>query len=203
MAIADQLLGCPACGLVHQVDAPLCRGSALCTRCGATMWCSRRATRMRARTAAWALAGLILFVPAVTWPLLRIERLGHVREDGLVQGVMTLLGEGHLFVGLVVLVFSLIVPPAKLSAMLWLATGGPGGGRRHQAFAHHLVDWLGRWGMLDVLLVAVLVAFVKLGDVIAIQAGPGLIAFGLCVMASLAASLAFDPREMWRDDSAG
>jgi paraquat-inducible protein A len=158
---------------------------------------------MRARTAAWALAGLILFVPAVTWPLLRIERLGHVHEDGLASGVVTLLREGHLFVGVVVLVFSLIVPPAKLSAMLWLATGGPGGARRHQAFAHHLVDWLGRWGMLDVLLVAVLVAFVKLGDVIEIQAGPGLVAFALCVLASLAASLAFDPHELWRNDSAG
>jgi uncharacterized paraquat-inducible protein A len=153
---------------------------------------------MRTRTAAFALAGLILFVPAVTWPILKIERLGHVREDHLVGGVMALLREGHLFVGLVVLIFSLIVPPAKLSAMLWLATGAPGGARHHQALAHRVVDWLGRWGMLDVLLVAVLVAFVKLGDVIEIQAGPGLIAFGLCVLASLAASLAFDPHEMWR-----
>lgn len=152
---------------------------------------------MRARTAAWSLAGLILFVPAVTWPLLKIERLGHVREDHLVGGVVSLLTGGHLFVGLVVLVFSLIIPPAKMSAMLWLASGGRGGARHHQAFAHHLVEWLGRWGMLDVLLVAVLVAFVKLGDVVSIHAGPGLIAFGLCVFCSLAASLTFDAREMW------
>jgi uncharacterized paraquat-inducible protein A len=200
MSIADSHIGCPACGLVHTIDAPLTRGGALCTRCGATMWSARRATRMRTRTAAWSLAGLILFVPAVTWPLLRIERMGHVREDGIVGGVLTLLRDGHLFIGVIVLVFSLIVPPAKLTAMLWLATGGLGAARRHQALAHHLVDFLGRWGMLDVLLVAVLVAFVKLGDVIAIQAGPGLIAFALCVLCSLAASIAFDPREMWRGE---
>jgi paraquat-inducible protein A len=155
---------------------------------------------MRARTAAFAMAGLILFVPAVTWPILKIERLGHLREDHLVGGVVSLLQGGHLFIGLVVLLFSLIVPPAKLSAMLWLAAGAPGGARKHQALAHRIVEWLGRWGMLDVLLVAVLVAFVKLGDVIQIQAGPGLIAFGLCVLASLAASLSFDPHEMWRGE---
>ncbi len=196
---ADRLVGCPACGMVHALEPGPSGGCALCTRCGVKIWSAQRALRMRARTAAFALTGLILFVPAVTWPILKIERLGHVREDHLVGGVLALLREGHLFVGLVVLVFSLIVPPAKLTAMLWLATGGPGGARHHQAFAHRLVDWLGRWGMLDVLLVAVLVAFVKLGDVIDIQAGPGLIAFGLCVLASLAASLVFDPHEMWRE----
>ncbi len=156
---------------------------------------------MRARTAAWALAGLILFIPAVTWPILRIERMGHVREDNLVGGVLALLRDGHWLIGAVVLVFSLIVPPTKMGTMLWLALGGPGGGKHHQAFAHRLVEWLGRWGMLDVLLVAVLVAFVKLGDLIEIQAGAGLVAFSLSVFASLAASMVFDPHVMWRHET--
>jgi paraquat-inducible protein A len=150
------------------------------------------------RAVAAALAALILYVPAISWPMLRIERLGQVREDNLIGGVVSLLSAGHWFVGLVVLVFSVVVPPLKLVTMLMLGLGGAGFAERHQATAYRLVELLGRWGMLDVLLVAVLVAFVKLGGLAEIQAGPGLLAFALCVFASLIASMCFDPHVLWR-----
>ena len=68
---------------------------------------------------------------------------------------------------------------------------------RHRALMYHLVELLGRWGMLDVLLVAVMIAYVKLGDLITIQPGPGLQAFIIMVLLSLLASLCFNPRLMW------
>jgi len=153
------------------------------------------------RVVAAALAALVLYVPAISWPMLRIERLGQVREDNLIGGVISLLSAGHWFVGLVVLVFSVVIPPVKLATLLGLGLGGAGFARRHQAAAYRFVEWVGRWGMLDVLLVAVLVAFVKLGGLAQIHAGPGLLAFALCVFMSLIASLCFDPHDLWRDAS--
>jgi paraquat-inducible protein A len=150
-----------------------------------------------------ALAALILYLPAVTWPMLRLERLGQVREDNLLGGIMSLMSTGHWFVGGVVLVFSVIVPPVKLLTLLTLGLGGAGFAQRHQAAAYRLVEVVGRWGMLDVMLVAVLVAFVKLGGLAQIQAGPGLTAFALCVLASLIASLCFDPHCLWRETGSG
>ncbi len=155
------------------------------------------------RAVAAALAALILYVPAITLPMLRLERLGQVREDNLLSGIVSLLSAGHLFVGLVVLVFSVIVPPLKLITLLVLGLGGAGFAARHQAAAYRLVELVGRWGMLDVMLVAVLVAFVKLGNLAEIQAGPGLLAFALCVLSSLVASVCFDPHDLWREPCDG
>jgi paraquat-inducible protein A len=70
---------------------------------------------------------------------------------------------------------------------------------RHRALLYRLVERLGRWGMLDVLLVAVLIAFVKLGDLVSIQAGRGLSAFTVLVLLSLLASLAFNPAMLWEN----
>ena len=70
----------------------------------------------------------------------------------------------------------------------------------HRALTYHLIEWTGRWGMLDVLLVAVLVALVKLGDLMQISAGPGATAFATVVILSLLASACFDPHSLWSSD---
>jgi len=62
---------------------------------------------------------------------------------------------------------------------------------------YRLVEWTGRWGMLDVLLVAILVAVLKLGDLMTVSAGPGLLAFTACVTLSLFAAASFDPHGLW------
>jgi uncharacterized paraquat-inducible protein A len=196
---AEPLRGCPCCGLVQRLPPAPVGWRAVCDRCGAPFHSPARAQRGRSRAVAAALAALILYVPAVTWPMLRLERLGQVREDNLLGGIMSLLSAGHWFVGSVVLVFSVIVPPVKLLTLLTLGLGGAGFAQRHQAAAYRLVEVVGRWGMLDVMLVAVLVAFVKLGGLAQIKAGPGLTAFALCVLAGLIASLCFDPHFLWRE----
>ncbi|MFO0897888.1 MAG: paraquat-inducible protein A [Pirellulales bacterium] len=197
------LRGCPCCGLVQQLPPPRSGWRAACHRCHAPFPTARKGTRGRLRAVAAALAALILYVPAITLPMLRLERLGQVREDNLLGGIVSLLSAGHWFVGLVVLVFSVIVPPLKLITLLVLGLGGAGFATRHQAAAYRLVELVGRWGMLDVMLVAVLVAFVKLGNLAEIQAGPGLLAFALCVLASLIASVCFDPHDLWREPCDG
>jgi paraquat-inducible protein A len=148
-----------------------------------------------------ALSALALYPAAMLLPLLRIEKLGHLREDSLVSGIVTLWGQGYWLVGTVVFLFSVLLPPLKLAALLGLSLRRPGRGGRGHALVYRLVEALGRWGMLDVMLVAILVAMVKLGGLVNIQAGAGLLAFTLLVVTSLLASLMFDPQTLWQEST--
>jgi paraquat-inducible protein A len=151
------------------------------------------------RTAAIATAALLLFPLAVTLPIIRIEKFGHEHEAGIIEGVTALLSRGHLVVGAIVLTCSVILPVLKLAALLVLSAGRLLQ-HRHRALTYRLVEWAGRWGMLDVLLVAVLVAVLKLGDMVEVSVGPGLLAFASCVFLSLLAAASFDPHSFWEPE---
>jgi paraquat-inducible protein A len=146
-----------------------------------------------------ALSALILYPAAILMPMMRIETLGHSTQASILKGVITMLADRHYFVGMVVLVFSLVLPPLKLLALLALSAGVMRGS--HQARLHHWVELLGRWSMLDVLVVAVMIAFVKLGDTITVQPGAGLVMFLLCVLLSLLSSCCLHLPSLWKEDA--
>jgi paraquat-inducible protein A len=187
---------CHHCGLIQTVAEVPAGMRACCPRChGALRGAQGRGGR--SRTAAVATAALLLYPLAVTLPVMRIERFGHVQEASILEGIATLLGRGHLVVGVVVLICSVVLPLAKLAALLVLSAGGLGLARRHQVLTYRLVDLTGRWGMLDVLLVALLVAVLKLGDMVEVTVGPGATAFAACVVLSLIAAASFRPHSLW------
>jgi paraquat-inducible protein A len=195
-ADALPLRSCPHCGLIQAVPAPAPGQRACCARCEGSLRTAARRWVSNSRAAAIATAALVLFPVAVTLPMIRIEKFGHTHEAGLIEGVTALLSKGQLLVGLVVLVCSVILPILKLAAILVLSSGRLLR-RRHRALTYRLVEWTGRWGMLDVLLVAVLVAVLKLGDMVEVSVGPGLLAFTTCVGLSLIAAALFDPHSLW------
>ncbi len=146
---------------------------------------------------ALAVSAMLLYPAAVLLPVMRISQLGHSHETGIIRGIATLIADGHGVLGLIVLVCSVLVPLAKIFAILILCLGGSRFTARHRRIAHDLVELTGRWGMMDVLLVAVLVAAVKLGDLVDVAPGAGAIAFATVVVLSLLATAAFDPRWLW------
>ncbi len=162
----------------------------------------RRSRHFRAnrRAAALAAAGLILYPLAIGLPLIRVEKFGHHNEASILEGTATLLTQGHVLVGLLVGLCSVVLPLGKLGALLILSAGGLHLRHHHRALTYHLVELTGRWGMLDVLLVAVLVAVLKLGDVVEVSAGPAALAFTSCVVLSLLASAFFDPHSLWNSE---
>jgi uncharacterized paraquat-inducible protein A len=190
------LRACHACGLVHTVGDVPPRHRALCTRCDATI---RTAPNPRAsrRAAAFALAALLLFPLAVTLPVVTLTELGHTSETTIWAGMVGLLAGGQLAVGLVVLFCSIVAPLLKLGAIFALSAGEAFLPTTHRARTYRLVEFLGRWGMLDVVLIALLVAAVKLGDLVAMTPGPGIVAFASVVVLSLLASAFFDPHAIW------
>ena len=193
----DLIRTCPCCGLAQKVPPVPPDMRACCVRCGASL--QRRSTirRSNRRTAAIALAALILYPLAVSLPMIRVEKFGHHNEASILEGTATLLASGHILVGLVVLLCSIVLPLGKLVALLVLSTGGAFLRREYRALSYRVVEWTGRWGMLDVLLVAILVAALKIGDWVDVSAGPASLAFTCCVVLSLLAAAAFDPHGLW------
>jgi uncharacterized paraquat-inducible protein A len=193
-----RLGACHCCGLVHQIPPVGSRSVACCTRCQSVI---KHGVHPRSinRASALALAALFLYPLALWLPVMQIERLGYESHASIWSGTIALIAEGHLFVGLAVLLFSVIAPIGKLALIFALCTGQKRIARRDRARAYRLIELIGRWGMVDVLLVAILVAVVKLGDLVEVTPGPGVVLFGAVVILSLLASAAFDPHAIWEE----
>ena len=189
------LRSCHCCGRIHDVSGGA--GDLCCSRCATALGSGADEQRDNGLSVALALSALCLYIPAATLPFLRISRLGMSSESSLLTGIFSLLKDGHLFVGSVVLLFSILLPLVKLGLILvlglrhgWLET-------HHRQMTYRLVEHLGRWGMLDVLLVAVIIAFIKLGSVVSFSAGIGLPLFASFVVLSLLAGVTFNPHLLW------
>jgi uncharacterized paraquat-inducible protein A len=188
---------CPCCGLAQTIREVPEGMRACCGCCGSTLLSAARRWRSNSRTAAVAAAALILYPLAVSLPILGVAKMGHHSETSIVEGTVRLLADGHLGVGLIVFLCSIVLPLFKLTSLLVLAGGARFLRIRHRAMTYRMIEWTGRWGMLDVLCVALLVAVLKLGDVVSVSIGPGALAFGVCVILSLAATACFDPHSLW------
>lgn len=196
-AKTSPIRACPCCGLAQVVPAIPPRMRACCVRCGTTLHKRSAGLRCNTRTTAIALAALILYPLAVSLPMLRIEKFGRLNEVSILEGAGTLLGSGHILVGIIVFLCSVVIPLGKLITMLALSAGGFFMRSEHRALSYRIVEWTGRWGMLDVLLVAVLVAAIKVGDWVDVEAGPAALAFAACVTLSMLATATFDPHSIW------
>jgi len=200
----QHIAACHCCGLLQRLPPSQPRLCTVCSRCGSSL--RHRDPNRNRWAAALALSALLIYPAAIGLPLLNISKLGHSSTDSLLSGLVSMFSQGYWLVGGVVLLFSILLPPLKLMA-LWLLTSQSAQqssglmGHRPRALLYHAVELLGRWGMLDVMLVAVLVAMVKLGDLVQIQPGPGLWAFTLMVLLSLLASMVFNPTQMWSEHS--
>lgn len=194
------LRACHCCGLVHEVPKLDRADVAHCVRCDCVIDSGQRSgAASAARCFATALGGLALYFPAILLPILEMERLGHHHTASLLSGTLDLIWNGNPFVGLIVLVFSIILPLVKLLALLELSYVGITR-RRHRAWTYRVVEWAGRWSMMDVLLLALLVTLVKLGDLVSFHLGPAVVAFVMCVAMSMIASIAFDPHAIWEEE---
>lgn len=211
---SESLRACAACGLIQIVPdverippdpaRPLeQRVIARCARCLTPFTPAGDALRHRARTAACALAALILFPLAVWLPVLHLERFGHVHETGILRGCLDLWVDGHVGLATVVFACSFVFPLAKLVGLVVVAGRFLPMSPHRRAASFRLIELVGRWGMLDVLLVAILVAAVKLGNLLEVKPGEGAVLFTLCVGLSLAASAFYDPHSIWHEDPPG
>lgn len=191
---------CHCCGLIHELPELGERERAVCTRCQTTIYVEGSSVRSASRTAAAAVAAFVLFWPAVLLPILKIQRLGQESQQSILGGTIELIHHGSYFVGAVVFLFSIVFPLTKIVLLIelsWLEILH----RRHKATTLRLMEHLGKWSMMDVMLLAFLVMLVKLGNLVEFEFGPAVIAFIMCVAMSMVASLSFDPHSIWEDET--
>jgi paraquat-inducible protein A len=150
----------------------------------------------------WALlfAACILYIPANLMPIMITSSVFDTQADTIISGVVYLWTSGSWPIAVVVFVASVMVPVLKLLALCYLlicvqlrVTVRA----RERAQIHRVLVFVGRWSMLDVFVVALLVALVHIEALATVQAGPGAAAFGAVVLLTMFAYITFDPRLIW------
>ena len=186
-------MGCHTCGLVSRG-----RDGAHCPRCGFALH-HRKANSI---TRAWALliASAILYVPANMYPVLTVISLGAGQPSTILGGVHELLAAGMWPLAALVFTASVAVPILKLFSLGFLLITTQMGWNerlRERTTLYRMVDLVGRWSMIDIFMVSILVALVKFGAIATIQPGAGATAFAAVVILTMLAAESFDPRLMW------
>jgi len=191
-------VACATCGLVQRVNEPPAGFAAECARCGGVIL-ERRVAGPEV-TAALTLAALILYIPANVYPILRMSYYGAYSENTVWDGVVALARQQEWLVAAVVFLASIVVPLVKLAVLFFLVASARAHSIRWQRLRtslYRFIDVIGPWAMLDVFLLAILVALVKMGEIATVLPGPGLLAFAGVVILTIVASASFDPRLIW------
>jgi len=188
------LVGCTQCGRVH---AP---GTARCSRCGAPL--APRSLASLQRVWAWLIAGLVVYVPANLYPMLRTSQLGREYDNTIFGGVLELMHHGDAGIALIVFTASIVIPVSKFIAISYLALSVSRhvrlpAHRRH--LLYEVVEFIGRWSMIDVFVVAILSSLVQLDFAATIRPGIAAASFALSVAFTMLSALSFDPRLIWDD----
>ena len=198
-ALAQGFIRCSDCGcLSRQAAVKPADDRMTCPLCGSPL--HARIPRSLARTAAFLLSAFALYIPANIFPIMSVTKLGADEQHTIIGGIMALIDSNMLPIALLVLVASILVPLLKLlgigllllcvyyrwqiNARLWTTL-------------YRMIAFVGRWSMLDIFMISILVSLVDLGGVAQIIAGPAATAFASVVVLTLFAAKSFDPRLIW------
>jgi paraquat-inducible protein A len=173
-------------------------GHLRCPRCGERL--HRRKPDSIQRTWALVIAAVFCYVPANLLPIMTVTSLGQTQSDTIMSGVIFLFAHGMWPLALVVFVASVLVPLMKLVILIYLLISvrirsirRP----RDRTRLYRITEAVGRWSMVDVYVVTILVALVRLGNLATIEAESGAIFFAAVVVITMFAAMSFDPRIIW------
>lgn len=190
------LLSCHACGLVAAAVTTAHRQH--CARCGSTL--HRRHPDSIKRTWALLLAAAILYIPANTLPMMYTDSLSGDTQDTIMSGVLYFWDTGAPALAVIIFVASIVVPVLKLVALSLLAYTAQRGSRwrpHQRTVLYRMVEFIGRWSMLDIFVITLTVALVRFNSMAVMTPGPGALAFCAVVVLTILAALEFDPRLIW------
>ncbi len=192
------LARCEICGLVAEDEGAHAR----CPRCRARL--HRRKPDSLTRCWALILTAAILYIPANVYPIMTVISFGAGSPDTILSGVKHLFESGMWPLALLVFFASITVPVLKILGLVLLLLTTQRGSRWHlrdRTRLYRVIELVGRWSMIDIFMLSILVALVRLGALATVVPGVGAISFAAVVVTTMFAAMAFDPRLMW--DSAG
>lgn len=187
---------CHDCGLLSRMPGHTHEAS--CPRCGGAL--HFRKQRSLERTWALVIAAILCYVPANLFPVMTVISLGKRQSDTIMSGVVYLLMHHMWPLALIIFIASVFVPLMKLVILVSLLISV----HRRSSWRpvdrtrlYRLTELIGRWSMVDIYVVTILVALVRLGNLATIEAGAGAVFFGAVVVLTILAAESFDPRLIW------
>ncbi len=195
-AAEQGLTGCPTCGLVSRLSH---FGRGRCERCGEPL--RFRGSHSLQKTWALLIAATLCYIPANLYPIMTTTSLGDETPSTIIGGVLIFLGHGDWPIALIIFTASVVVPIGKVFALSWLCitvkrSGEPRFKHKRQKL-YRITELIGRWSMIDVFVVAILVSLVHAGSLLSITPGPAALAFSAVVVITMLAANSFDPRLIW------
>jgi paraquat-inducible protein A len=192
----EKLIACHECDLLHQVKPLPAVGAARCVRCGAVLY--RKKRNSLDRVLALTIAGMILFIVANVYPFLTFRLEAQIQETTLISGVMELFNQGMWIVAGVVLLTSILMPLLELTGMLYVLIPLKLKQRPWKLpVIFRMVRKFRPWGMMEVFMVGILVAFVKLAKMASLIPGMALYAFLTLIFVLAASAASLDPHIVW------
>jgi paraquat-inducible protein A len=169
-----------------------------CPRCGSAM--HLRKSDSIQRTLALLFTACLLYIPANLYPIMITEQLGKAEGSTILGGVVLLIHHGAIPIALVIFLFSVMVPIGKLMSMfylVWTVERHSKLSPRQRTVMYQVTEFVGKWSMVDVFVVAILVALVHLGGLLSIKPGIAALSFAGVVIVTMIAAESFDARLIW------
>lgn len=196
------MIGCRACGLASAA------GTQSCPRCGSRL--APVSTESLQAVWAWLFAGVAFYLPANIYPMLRTTLLGSTVDNTIVGGAIDLANHGNYGVALIVFVASVVIPVGKFLVIGWLAMRVRRDAQKTEfrrtrnlqarSRLYEIVDFIGRWSMIDVFVVAILAALIQMNFLATIKPGVAAVSFCASVVFTMLAAQAFDSRLIWMNE---
>jgi paraquat-inducible protein A len=196
-AISAGLVACQTCGLVMQRRSISCLPTS-CPRC--TTLLRERLPRSAENTLAWLMAGVILYVPANVLPVMYVSGVGGGEGSTILGGVLSFWRAGSWDIAGLIFTASVAVPTTKflaLGVLLWTVHRGSSWAMKQRTALYRLVEFIGYWSMLDVVVVALTAALLKFKALGTAEPRLGIVFFCGVVITTMIAALSFDPRLIW------
>jgi paraquat-inducible protein A len=195
-AETSTIIACHDCDLLHRLPERA-TGTMLCSRCGAVL--RRKKPETIERSLAWTTAALILFVLSNSFPFLAMKSGGFVQETTLLTGIHELWKQELHGLAILVLLTCVLVPLVQMLGLLYILVPLQGGLRpaAHAGHVYRLVQEIAPWGMMEVFMMGILVALVKLGHMATIVPGISVFSFGVLIFVLAAAFSSLDPVLIW------
>jgi paraquat-inducible protein A len=195
-AMEQGLQSCHGCGLLSR-PAPGAEAGR-CPRCDEKL--EFRKPAGLERTLAYLIAAAVCYIPANLLPVMKTITTGGAESDTILQGVVLLWSPTGWPLSLIVLFASIMIPSAKILALLYLVISVKRGSirnNRQRVRLYRMVGIVGRWSMVDVFVDTFTVALIQLQPLMSVEPGPGLLFFAAVVVLTMLAVESFDPRVIW------
>lgn len=198
-AAPQGLVGCHTCGLVNQVTP-----KGRCRRCDEPLHPYKGPNTQA--TLALLFASLIMYLPANLYPIMITTSLGSTEPSTILKGVLLFFQSGDWPIAVIIFTASILVPVGKMLALLWLCwvvhhQKSQPLNRLTRVRLYRITEFIGRWSMVDVFVVAIMVALIRTGSLMSIAPGPAALAFTAVVILTMWAAILFDPRSIWQKNT--